>query len=959
MKKNKYLYLVFIAVAIFSWHFVEIKPHASSISIKVPNRIYASAQSPRKTVGYPGFLTSVLNGTQPLGTTGWLDSLYNFSRGLLNLSLFLFLVYIAFRNILNANIETYAIKKLLPKIVFAAFLGNLLRPIIAIGSRVVDYIIGNVSIFHTPTAWSWAGEIRASGFTVVKNIPDLDLGVGGWIIAVITMGFAALWAVANSYLIALAILIVNFLLITGMLVIGFFHSLSPWIVLFATAFGPIAIGLYILPETEGIFKKWLKIISFWLIFPIILNAVHFLITIIPEIEAAEGDGIISNFIQILFPLLLKIGLFTLAVRIPFTWEKDVGGVIASLPQTAAGTWSKARGTVEKGLQSGGRVVMQGREWESKLESKVRKKAEADAKPGAETNARRRYNNRASRGSLGNQEDVAKVLSIESAGYLEEAKKTPSLFEPNMSKQKMDAAYEKYRNGTLGNAAQEAFFLNNERSVKAKSKDAFIMSETKDSAVKAGTDEVIKMKTYKGSGRDQLAFRAVRGMQKWTAANLPANYAQKEEVYQAELKKSGFRFDYLGAKVAGPVADTKSQTDRKDDDFSRLKSTEKVIGQMDYTIKRMVAAYKAEMEKISGQPFSEEMARELVMAEFDRLDDAAESTYVYNSMFLGMEGELKDDQGNIIQQVKIDTNDLGTMIAGHNRLRDLSAQEARSTRPIEEQLFLRNQKMSQAYALTAGSSSAIAQPTNEVGDLPGAYNNNNRDFIPLGTRQINDNLERINETISQANGTNALEMLNDTFKDIDLKDVKNEDYNRFAGDNEGIVREIGRLVARRTDQPTADNFVNQLKLSHGLSTGEMMRQAGRFADPKVSKMVLDYNKRQKMEMVILSKSEEARTLEGQANQFVAKASANPKVVGQIKEALKVYLDATLNNDKTIPPNQVYAAKQFLAAQVGIAGNLLKPAMVSSLAQTMQVVTVRQPTPLAEPSTPPRNLPGRRS
>lgn len=124
------------------------------------------------------------------------------------------------------------------------------------------------------------------------------------------------------------------MILAGLLMLGLLHSLRPWIVLLAVAFGPIAVGLLALPETEEVFKRWWKILIFWMYYPLVLSVVYYLIKLIPSMKGAVGDGFLSSLIGNLIPTVMKLGLFAFAVRIPFSWEKDISGLIAALPGQA-------------------------------------------------------------------------------------------------------------------------------------------------------------------------------------------------------------------------------------------------------------------------------------------------------------------------------------------------------------------------------------------------------------------------------------------------------------------------------------------------------------------------------------------------------------------------------------------------------------------------------------------------
>jgi hypothetical protein len=281
----------------------------------------------------------MLTGTNA-GSTAWLKNIYSFSRGALNIALFAFLVYVAFRNILNLNVETYGIKKILPKIIFAAFLGNLVMPLFGILSRIIDNL--QVLTIFQPRVFDW--------ISIVGAAPSVGGGIALVIAIIVALVVPGLAAIPIG--LGLLMFLVFGLLLVVMLLISLFLALRPWIILLGVAVGPLAVACTILPETESIFKKWLKIVGFWMFYPLIIYAIRYVAMIIPNVFGGVDDGVVSSAIGFILPMIVKIILFATAVRAPFSWEKDVGGFVQALPQTVmkgAQTVDRANRAVYGGL----------------------------------------------------------------------------------------------------------------------------------------------------------------------------------------------------------------------------------------------------------------------------------------------------------------------------------------------------------------------------------------------------------------------------------------------------------------------------------------------------------------------------------------------------------------------------------------------------------------------------------
>lgn len=309
-------------------------PYRNSISLKLQT---AKAVSPQYEI------TQVLAGKQT--KVQWVKSLYEISRGFLNVLLFLILVYIAFMNILNREMNNYAIKAILPKIIIVAVVANLALPIFTLLSGVVDNIQTNVGLFK-PQGIDWDYIVYAGG--------NIWQSMGFWAIfgiigLMITGGITGFGCIIAGILILGAIIII--------ILLNLILAFRPYVVLLSAAVAPIAIGCYILPQTKSLFDRWIKIALPWLFLPL---PVFFLINLgwrIPLNFSIAGDGAVSSIIGVFLPAAFRAGLLILAIRFPFTIEKDVTAGIKKLGELTAmgakagikgmGAWEKQNGWPEK------------------------------------------------------------------------------------------------------------------------------------------------------------------------------------------------------------------------------------------------------------------------------------------------------------------------------------------------------------------------------------------------------------------------------------------------------------------------------------------------------------------------------------------------------------------------------------------------------------------------------------
>ena len=198
-----------------------------------------------------GFLdikpTILSSGDNSGAKQGW-----DFFRNIANAIFALIFLWIIFSQISNVGVSNYGIKKILPRLIIGALLVNLSYYLCQI---FVD--LSNI-LGHTlkDALESGAGEIgttsEAAGWGSI--IPAILVGVGG------VAAFAAL-AIGIPTLAA-----------------GFFAIMTVFIILIVRQAGiillismsPIAFAAWLLPNTEDLFKKWMKMFrGLLLVFPII------------------------------------------------------------------------------------------------------------------------------------------------------------------------------------------------------------------------------------------------------------------------------------------------------------------------------------------------------------------------------------------------------------------------------------------------------------------------------------------------------------------------------------------------------------------------------------------------------------------------------------------------------------------------------------------------------------------
>lgn len=281
--------------------------------------------------GESTLITKVLSGESPENGK-WVRQFYSTFLSIFNILMVAVLVFIAIANILRIEIGTYEIKKLLPYFLVAAILANLALPILTILSRVVD-TLSDVWLFKPKGAMM--DYMTQGGYKEKMSIRALVTTIG----AIIVGNFTGLGLIIGL-IITLSATIIGILFI---LILNF----RPFIIYILAAISPLAIACLVLPPTQKYFKKWLSTILIWLFLPVISYAIINIGYKVPTSMSIAGDGLIKSIIGVYLPLIIRSGLLLLAIRVPFSLEKDISGLIHQL-----GRWTGQRAAALPGYIGG-------------------------------------------------------------------------------------------------------------------------------------------------------------------------------------------------------------------------------------------------------------------------------------------------------------------------------------------------------------------------------------------------------------------------------------------------------------------------------------------------------------------------------------------------------------------------------------------------------------------------------
>lgn len=249
-------------------------------------------------------------------------NVWEIMRNVANAALTIILLIVIFSQLTGYGIDNYGIKKILPRLVIMAVVVNLsfvicelavdLSNVLGVGLRDMFGAIGK-------SLYAARDELFGEEFigSMISGIFAM-VGVGGVVaptaIAATSAGLAGSGAMA-VIIIVLALIVVLFAVLLFFVMLG----ARMIIIILCIAISPVAFALYILPNTQGLFKKWWKLFETVLVmFPICgaLGGISYMIKAMVK-TAPEWDlwmmvvALIAPYLCFfMLPILLKgaIGL---------------------------------------------------------------------------------------------------------------------------------------------------------------------------------------------------------------------------------------------------------------------------------------------------------------------------------------------------------------------------------------------------------------------------------------------------------------------------------------------------------------------------------------------------------------------------------------------------------------------------------------------------------------------------
>jgi hypothetical protein len=189
--------------------------------------------------------------------TGCLYSVWNIIRTIANISFILIFLVIIFANTLGWNLNAYAVRKILPKLIAAGLLVQFSFMICAIAIDIANVIGGGIFTLIDGLLPGYAGSIGGGAAA----------GSGFLGLSALMVGAVTAIGIANSAA-ALTVLLGAFL---GVLLTFLTLVLRQIVITLLVILSPLAFAAWVLPGTEKYFEEWWEVFTkLLLMYPLIM-----------------------------------------------------------------------------------------------------------------------------------------------------------------------------------------------------------------------------------------------------------------------------------------------------------------------------------------------------------------------------------------------------------------------------------------------------------------------------------------------------------------------------------------------------------------------------------------------------------------------------------------------------------------------------------------------------------------
>lgn len=292
-----------------------------------------------------GFLADTFLRTDPeaFKTDSPTYNAWSIMRTIANVAFVIVFLIIIFSQLTSIGISNYGVKKLLPRIVIAAILVNVSYFVCQIAvdlSNILGYSIKDVF-----------GAVGASiGGENLLNAQEISPIASGEGFEGIALGILVIGGVGAGYALLSTLIPVLLAAVVALVMILFILIARQALIILLIVISPLAFVAFLLPNTEGLFKKWRQALTaMLLVFPIVAvvfgaSSLASGILSITFTENLEGDTS-KWFGQLVAAAVMVLPLFV----VPVLLKKSLDGIPA-IGQLANKWSSKANGNVGKSVK---------------------------------------------------------------------------------------------------------------------------------------------------------------------------------------------------------------------------------------------------------------------------------------------------------------------------------------------------------------------------------------------------------------------------------------------------------------------------------------------------------------------------------------------------------------------------------------------------------------------------------
>jgi len=246
-----------------------------------------------------------------------ISDIWQTMMNLVNSLVLIALVYVAFMNILRVQLDSYAVKKILPTFIMAVILANFS---FLISRIVIDFGSVAISIFLLGDTQTNIGSVFDGLVGEQVLPPGSQVPESNYFMYTVSYDIKQLMAISGSILV---------------FILAFIFLIRNYMIYFLVAIAPIAFMAMVLPMTKKYFQQWWSNMFKWVFMPVV--SVFWLWLAGRFASAIEPGGI----------WIIPLGFVGLCFYMAITSPFKIGGAVVS---TWAGLGKKAWGA------TGGRVT---------------------------------------------------------------------------------------------------------------------------------------------------------------------------------------------------------------------------------------------------------------------------------------------------------------------------------------------------------------------------------------------------------------------------------------------------------------------------------------------------------------------------------------------------------------------------------------------------------------------------